>query len=272
MRLKDKVAIVTGAGQGIGEAIVARFVAEGCVVHATDIHQDVTLTSPCTYHKLDVANEGDWKRVVASVIDTSGRIDILINNAGIVESYGQIHETTTKAWQRVVGVNQSGTFFGMREIIPHMRKKRSGSIINFSSIWGTVGAGGAAAYQAAKGAVRTLTKNGAVSYAAEGIRVNSVHPGIIWTPLIQGQSKEMNDGIIAATPMLAFRRGSARKPLMLIFCAFAILFFPAQYLLTQVATLGHYLEGVFSDLTFAIQPLSGVRDPSRVYRYNLCNF
>jgi len=202
-RLQGKVALVTGAAQGIGAAVGRLFVQEGAVTYLTDVQATPREPSPdgAHYRQLDVADEKAWKTVVAEIVDRHGRLDVLVNNAGIVEHYDQIDATSTQAWNRVVSVNQTGTFFGMREVIPVMKRNGGGSIVNFSSIWGTTGAPGAAAYQAAKGAVRTLTKNGAISYAKDKIRVNSVHPGIIWTPLIQGQSEEMNAGIIATTPM-----------------------------------------------------------------------
>ncbi len=159
------------------------------------------------YRQLDVSKEDDWRSVVAEIVERHDRLDVLVNNAGIVEHYGQIDDTSTEAWHRVISVNQTGTFFGMREVVPVMKRNGGGSIINFSSIWGTAGAAGAAPYQAAKGAVRTTTKNAAISYAKDNIRVNSIHPGIVWTPLIEGQSKETNDSIIAVTPM-----GRAGRP------------------------------------------------------------
>lgn len=202
-RLEGKVALVTGAAQGIGAAVGRLFAREGAIVYLTDVQASPREAAPAgaEYRQLDVADETSWAFVVSEIVGKHGRLDVLVNNAGIVEHYGQIDATTTEAWHRVISVNQTGTFFGMREVVPVMKKSGGGSIINFSSIWGSVGAGGAAPYQAAKGAVRTLTKNGAVSYAKDKIRVNSVHPGIIWTPLIQGQSEEMNAGIIAVTPM-----------------------------------------------------------------------
>ena len=106
-----------------------------------------------------------------------------------------------ESWNQVLGVNLTGSFLGMQAVLPAMLKAGRGSIINFSSIWGNVGVGGAAALSAAKGGVRNMSKNAAVTYAKENIRVNSVHPGLIRTPLVEAQSNEMNAGIIAQTPM-----------------------------------------------------------------------
>ena len=105
------------------------------------------------------------------------------------------------AWMQMIAVDQTGVFLGMREAVPIMRKQKSGSIINISSIWGSAAVGGAHAYHAAKGAVRNMTKNAAMTYVADGIRANSVHPGFIETPLTQAQAPELNEAVIAATPM-----------------------------------------------------------------------
>ena len=192
-RLKGKVALVTGAGQGIGHAIADRFDAEGAIVIATDIKG--------TSETLDVAEPADWDRVVDATIARYGSVNVLVNNAGIVLAYEAIHETELATWAKVVAVNQTGTFLGMRAVIPQMLRTGGGSIVNLSSIWGSVGASGAAAYQAAKGAVRNMTKNAAVTYGGAGIRVNSVHPGIIYTPLIAAQPDSMNAAIVAVTPL-----------------------------------------------------------------------
>jgi NAD(P)-dependent dehydrogenase (short-subunit alcohol dehydrogenase family) len=150
---------------------------------------------------LDVSDEANWKAVVDFTLQAHGRIDVLVNNAGIVFNYGQILDTSLADWNKVIGVNLTGSFLGMQAVLPAMRKARSGSIVNFSSIWGNVGVPGAAAYNAAKGGVRNMTKNAAVSYAPDNVRVNSVHPGLIRTPLVTAQSEEMNNGIISNTPM-----------------------------------------------------------------------
>ena len=129
------------------------------------------------------------------------RIDVLVNNAGIVFCYAPIHETSLEDWDKVIAVNQKGIFLGMRAVIPAMMKQHGGSIINISSIWGVVGAPGVAPYQASKGAVRTMTKNAAITYAKDNIRANSIHPGIIWTPLIEAQEKAITDSLVADTPL-----------------------------------------------------------------------
>ncbi len=139
--------------------------------------------------------------MVSAVLARHGHIDVLVNNAGIVFCYAPIHETSLDDWNTVIAVNQSGTFYGMRSVIPAMLKQKGGSIINISSIWGVVGADGVAPYQASKGAVRTMTKNAAITYAKHNIRANSIHPGIIWTPLIEAQDKAITDSLVAGTPL-----------------------------------------------------------------------
>ena len=131
---------------------------------------------------LDVTSEADWETAVDTIVDKSGRLDVLINNAGII-AYEPLHELDMQAWQRMIAVDQTGVFLGMREAVRVMRKQKSGSIVNISSIWGSAAVAGAHAYHAAKGAVRNMTKNAAMTYVADGIRVNSVHPGFIDTPL-----------------------------------------------------------------------------------------
>jgi NAD(P)-dependent dehydrogenase (short-subunit alcohol dehydrogenase family) len=200
-RLNGKVAIVTGAAQGIGRAVAELFAAEGAQVIAGDVKQQPVAHAGIVNQELDVSDEANWKAIVDFTLQAHGRIDILVNNAGIVFNYGQVLETGLDDWNKVIGVNLTGSFLGMQAVLPAMRKARSGSIVNFSSIWGNVGVPGAAAYNAAKGGVRNMTKNAAVSYAPDNVRVNSVHPGLIRTPLVTAQSEEMNNGIISNTPM-----------------------------------------------------------------------
>jgi NAD(P)-dependent dehydrogenase (short-subunit alcohol dehydrogenase family) len=199
-RLDGKVAIVTGAGRGIGRAIAETFAREGAVTIATGRAAEDASFGDIDYRTLDVAKEADWKRVVAEVVDRYGHIDVLVNNAGII-AYETLHELTVEDWNTVVATNQTGTWLGMREVIPHMIAQGGGSIINISSIWGSVAVAGAHAYHATKGAVRNMSKSAAITYAKENVRVNSVHPGFIVTPLTDAQAPEINEFVVSQTPM-----------------------------------------------------------------------
>ncbi len=200
-RLDGKVAIVTGAGRGIGRAIAEAFAEEGATVIATGrAASDDTFPDGVQYQQLDVSKEEDWKRVIADTIGAHGHVDVLANNAGII-AYETLHDLTMDDWNTVVAVNQTGTWLGMREVIPHMIAQGGGSIINISSIWGTVAVSGAHAYHATKGAVRNMSKSAAITYAKENVRVNSVHPGFIETPLTDAQAPEINEYVVSMTPM-----------------------------------------------------------------------
>ena len=199
-RLKDKVALITGAGQGIGLSVAQIFAREGATVISVDV-KPASDSHGFEFHQLDVSSQADWTRVVESVIAKHGRIDVLVNNAGIVGCYETLDGTDLDSWNKVLNVNLTGSFLGIQAVLPSMRAMRKGSIINFSSMWGIVGVAGAAAYAAAKGGVRNMTKNAAVTYAPENVRVNSVHPGLIRTPLVTSQSDDMNAEIIAKTPL-----------------------------------------------------------------------
>jgi NAD(P)-dependent dehydrogenase (short-subunit alcohol dehydrogenase family) len=209
MRLKGKVALVTGASRGIGLGVVERFAEEGAVVIAGSTSNPAGVYPSGVEGVVhDVAKEDDWKRVISGILSKHGRIDALINNAGII-AYSPLHDLTMEDWLHVVAVNQTGVFLGMREVVPAMQRQKAGSIINVSSIWGNAAVPGAHAYHATKGAVRNMTKNAAITYVADGIRVNSLHPGFIDTPLTQSQAPEVNAFVVAATPMK--RAGTARE-------------------------------------------------------------
>ena len=184
MRLQGKVVLVTGAASGIGHAVAELFAKEGATVFASDIASGGMT--------LDVTSEDDWRKAVDTVTRKSGRLDVLINNAGII-AYEPLHELDMKAWLRMIAVDQTGVFLGMREAVRVMRRQKSGSIVNISSIWGSAAVAGAHAYHAAKGAVRNMSKNAAMTYVADGIRVNSVHPGFIHTPLTDSQAPALNE-------------------------------------------------------------------------------
>ena len=201
MRLQGKVVLVTGAASGIGYAVSELFAKEGATVFASDIASpEQPYSEGIEAMKLDVTSEDDWEAAVDAVIEKSGRLDVLINNAGII-AYEPLHELDIKEWLRMIAVDQTGVFLGMREAVRVMRRQKSGSIVNISSIWGSAAVAGAHSYHAAKGAVRNMSKNAAMTYVADGIRVNSVHPGFIDTPLTDAQAPELNEVVIASTPM-----------------------------------------------------------------------
>jgi NAD(P)-dependent dehydrogenase (short-subunit alcohol dehydrogenase family) len=199
MRLKDKVALVTGASSGIGRATADLFAEEGAIVYATDIVPRES-AERIRYVKHDTSSEGEWLALAELVQKEQGRLDVLVNNAGIVGTYDNITECTMSDYHRIIAVNQTGFFLGMRHSIPLMQKNGAGSIVNISSIWGIIGAVGVAPYQASKGAVTTMTKNAALSYAP-GIRANSIHPGAIRTQITAKQDDAMNQQLIADTPL-----------------------------------------------------------------------
>lgn len=202
-RLNGKVAIITGAASGIGLSTAQIFAAEGAKVVATDISEDAlqrvvkeiaATGGEIVGHTLDVSSPESWERVVASVVAEWGTIDILVNNAGIALAKGLL-ETELDDWNKVLAINTTGTWLGMKNVIPVMQAAGAGSIVNISSLAAIISGaadGGGAAYSASKGAVRSLTKHTANYFAKDSIRVNSVHPGPIYTSMVQnyGITKE----------------------------------------------------------------------------------
>lgn len=201
MRLRGKAVLVTGAASGIGHAVTALFAEHGATVFASDIEAPVVpYPAGVEAVSLDVTSEQAWSDAVDGIVGKTGRLDVLVNNAGII-AYEPLDTLSLQAWNRMIAVDQTGVFLGMREAVRVMRPKGSGSIVNISSIWGSAAVAGAHSYHAAKGAVRNMSKNVAMTYVGDGIRVNSVHPGFIHTPLTDAQAPELNAAVIAATPM-----------------------------------------------------------------------
>jgi NAD(P)-dependent dehydrogenase (short-subunit alcohol dehydrogenase family) len=201
-RLAGKVALITGAARGMGRTTAELFADEGATVIAGDVREPEPGFAIDTIESvhLDVSSEEAWRSTVADVVGRHGRIDVLVNNAGIIQ-YEGLEDMTLDIWHRTIAVDQTGVFLGMREVVPVMKANGGGSIVNISSIWGSAAVSGAHAYHAAKSAVRNMTKNVAMEYARDGIRANSVHPGYIVTPLTEVQAPEVNQLMIDTTPM-----------------------------------------------------------------------
>jgi len=191
MRLAGKVAVITGAGSGMGESEALMFAREGAKVVATDINLEAVEAIVAQIKaaggeaiaiKHNVATKEDWENVYNKTVEAFGKLDILVNNAGISLATPFL-EQTEEEWARTYAININGTMIGMQLAIPLMEKNEGGSIVNISSISALTGMAGAGAYTASKGAVRSITKAAAVDYGKQNIRVNSVHPGYIVTPM-----------------------------------------------------------------------------------------
>lgn len=193
-RVDGKVAIVTGGSLGIGHGTCALLAQEGAKVAITDVLDEegnrledelVSKGLTAKYWHLDVSNEKQVEQVVKEVVDLWGKVDVLVNNAAISGVNKPTHEITEEEWDHLMAINVKGVFFCTKHVIPHMKKNGGGSIINLSSIYGLISAPDVPPYHASKGAVRLMSKTDALMYAPDKIRVNSVHPAFIWTPMVE---------------------------------------------------------------------------------------
>ena len=194
MRLEGKVALISGGARGQGAAEAKLFAGEGAKVVFGDILDDLGKQVEAEIHEvggealyihLDVTNAADWASAVEAAVSRYGRLDVLVNNAGITIRKN-VEDTTEEDWDRIMAINAKGVFLGTKQAIPAMRESGGGSIVNISSTAGLVGSPySGASYAATKGAVRLFTKATAIQYAKEGIRCNSVHPGLLETPMTQ---------------------------------------------------------------------------------------
>lgn len=205
-RFEGRVALITGGASGIGKATAERISAEGGTVVIADLQDEAgrevaagleSKGGRAAFVHLDVTDEQQWADAVAETLSKYGRLDVLVNNAGIGDTE-PLEVTSTDTWNKVVAVTQTSVFLGMKAAAEALKASGNGSVVNVSSMYGIVGSGVSPAYHAAKGAVRLLTKTTALGWATEGVRVNSVHPGFIDTPILGDTDREM---LIAGTPM-----------------------------------------------------------------------
>lgn len=206
-RLDGKVAVITGGTGGMGKTHVKRFIEEGAKVVIADLESTngeslaKELGDRALFVPIDVTDEGSWKNLAKTTEETFGPIDILVSNAGIVDTIS-ISDSSYETYQKTIRINQDGVFLGMKYVYPSMKKTDSGSIINISSIAGIVGSPNQAAYTASKFAVRGLSKVAALEFAPDNIRVNSVHPGVIRTPMTdQEDTKELVQALSETIPL-----------------------------------------------------------------------
>lgn len=201
-RVKGKVCVVTGGALGIGRSACRLLAQEGAAVALTDVletegrrtaEQIADSGGTARFWRMDVTVETEVAKVLGEIGRTLGGIDVLVNNAGISGVDKPTHEITEHEWDRVMAVNVKGAFFCTKHAIPYMQRAGGGSIINLSSIYGIVGGGDVPPYHASKGAIRLMTKNDALIYAADNIRVNSIHPAFIWTPMVEKYAADRGD-------------------------------------------------------------------------------
>lgn len=209
-RLDERVVIVTGASRGLGEAMSRLFAEEGARLILGDVRDEmgeavarsiVEGGGDATFHHLDVSRPEDWEATVAGVESDRGRLDGLVNNAGVLGG-GPILEHTMEAWDRVIAVNQTGTFLGMKHCLPLLEADGGGAIVNISSCAGIAPTPGAGpSYAATKAAIRLMTKSIAIDWARRGVRANSVHPGRFQTDMSVEIGDTISDAVAEATPM-----------------------------------------------------------------------
>jgi NAD(P)-dependent dehydrogenase (short-subunit alcohol dehydrogenase family) len=209
-QFENKVAIVTGAGSGIGEAIARQLAEQGAMVVAADLNEKGASQVAAAIERdgrtavgfrQDVGDPVSVKKSVEFALEKFGRLDVAVNNAGITGDLAPLADYSLEGWDRVIAVNLSGVFYGMKYQIPAMLRSGGGSIVNIASILGSVAARDSAGYNAAKHGVVGLTKTAALEYSKDGVRVNAIGPGYIDTPLLQALEKEVYDGLVGLHPI-----------------------------------------------------------------------
>ncbi len=202
-RVKNKVVVVTGGASGIGQTACRLLAEEGAKVAVTDINENAgqetvaqiqTNGGIAEFWQMDTTNEENVKQSMKSIAETFVSINVLVNNAGIAGTNKLTHEITVEEWDHVMDVNVKGVFFCTKHAIPNLKQAKGGSIINISSIYGLLGTPDFPPYHAAKGAVRLMSKTDAMLYIKDNIRVNSIHPGFIWTALVEALAQESEEG------------------------------------------------------------------------------
>ena len=216
-RLAGKTALITGAARGQGAAEARLFCAEGANVMASDVladdlgelvHELSTEGKIISSVALDVSSEDEWRAAVTATVQQFGQIDILINNAGIFD-VANVEQTDRELWDRIIAVDLTGVWLGMKHAAPAMRDSGGGSIVNIGSAFGRIGSGTSAAYHSAKSGLRTLTKTAAIEFAPHGVRINLLLPGIIDTPILGGLPQGFDEAVLARTPL--GRMGTAEE-------------------------------------------------------------
>jgi NAD(P)-dependent dehydrogenase (short-subunit alcohol dehydrogenase family) len=206
-RLKNKVVIVTGGVLGIGRACVQRASDEGAAVAILDVLDDEgeriaaglrAQGRRVAYWHCDMAHEDDVRAAIDVAAAHFGGLHGLVNNAGIAGANRPTHQISVAEWERVQAVNVKGVFMATRQALPHLLRAGGASVVNLSSIAGLVGLGSVPPYHASKGAVRLMTKNDAIQYAPQGVRFNSIHPGYIWTPMVENHLRASSPDLEAA--------------------------------------------------------------------------
>lgn len=225
--VEGKVVLVSGAASGIGAAHASVFASAGVKVVAGDVQVEKgksvvakvnTAGGEAIFCELDVTSLAAWESAVAQARETYGRLDFLVNNAGIYMP-GSVLEESAESWQRMIDVNQTGVLYGMKAALPALLDAGGGAIVNISSLYGIIGSPGSISYHATKGAVKMMTKGAALEHVKDNIRVNSIHPGQIDTPIIANLTPEADAAIKASIPMGRLGRPEEIAEVSLFLCS-----------------------------------------------------